>query len=243
MVYTQILIIYGVPADCWIENYGEKEAMEEIETHMGKEKCNPNEIATQIKAHHKHVDAMKSQGFLNAAEYAEPDENGFIDWDDREITPGVKIYSFPCCHESKCGYIIGRIVRTYVRRNDGDNRCPDCKYYIPGDDSPLVKISDVAPDQKVKKLISCGKCIGLTENGFYDVCAFQDGPIECPSAHMCTFCYHDNRKDFTVCEKCNNEKGIRLGWGSRARPVDEFLKKLGQKGKYYYMVNDCLSCS
>ena len=68
-----------------------------------------------------------------------------------------------------CLFILGVKLHTYYHRTV---RCENCKKYS-----------------------LCDKCIGYTNNGYYDVDAISKGPVSTSNRDVCLMCYHDNRHD------------------------------------------------
>lgn len=84
----------------------------------------------------------------------------------------------------------------------------------------------------------CYKCIWSTENGFYDVNKIIDEPVEVNPKHLCKNCDHDHRyENFMFCSICGTEESDN----DRIKSV-EFVQFPGEI-KYYYCLNDCLSCT
>ena len=93
---------------------------------------------------------------------------------------GIKIFSPPCC--SKIGwkkFIIGRCIKKYDRVNV---KCKNCDKYS-----------------------CCDFCIGITENGYYDVQNILNGLVGLDNNHICEWCYNDKRND-TECKFCEFPK-------------------------------------
>ncbi len=88
----------------------------------------------------------------------------------------MHLFNFPCCSESGDDkFILGYEVHKYYRKLI---KCENCKEYS-----------------------VCDKCIGYTNNGYYDVNKILNEPIEVNIRHMCLYCYSDNRKDLGGLEK------------------------------------------
>ena len=91
-------------------------------------------------------------------------------FDDMGYDKNINLYRFPCCSESSDKlFIIGIERHKYYRQ---PVRCDDCKEYT-----------------------VCDRCIGHTNNGYYDVCAIFEKPIEVNVRHVCPWCFHDNKQD------------------------------------------------
>lgn len=184
------------------------------------------------------------------------DEDGYVEDPVLDTIRGVysvRIYMYPCCSEARGEqYLIGVPLHTYYRKHGV--RCGDCEEYS-----------------------VCDMCIGITNNGFYDVCAIHNGPVEVPLRHICQHCFADNKKDLQApekdlpivgnqiqgsssdsqalpCETCGREpdwrfspENVLTGRTSMYRLLRETLNgHLVPKDKkiaFYYMVDDCLSCT
>ncbi len=82
----------------------------------------------------------------------------------------MEIFKFKCCSKiSKKKYIIGFKMHTYYRNFI---KCEECDEYT-----------------------VCDKCIGHTNNGYYDVVKILNELTEINSRHVCLRCYADNRID------------------------------------------------
>ena len=91
-------------------------------------------------------------------------------FDDLDYGKNINLYRFPCCSESSNElFIIGIERHKYYRQ---PVRCHDCQQYT-----------------------VCDRCIGHTNNGYYDVCAIFQRPIEVNVRHVCPWCFHDNKQD------------------------------------------------
>jgi hypothetical protein len=152
----------------------------------------------------------------------------------------INLYNFPCCSESRDQlFIIGESVHTYYRKLI---RCEDC----PG------------------PRIVCDHCIGYTNNGYYDVIAILKQPVAVDVRHICSWCFHDNRQDLNgtletapvvddpsqkrSCDVCGSLPG-KYQSDSLVRVVDSILMNIQKENhwkkeiQFYYMVDDCLSCT
>lgn len=133
----------------------------------------------------------------------------------------------------------------------------------------------------------CETCLGMTENGYYNVEKLRKEPTICEN--FCFYCGHDNKakdvlKENNKCEKCNEQIMTSLysrcvleiiqnkNYGTLIDFIDndtkESVKKLAsskyylemekakikiiqfkekydlnEKGKLYYMIDDCFSCT
>jgi hypothetical protein len=160
------------------------------------------------------------------------DENWRIDSNGRGFI--LKLYRFPCCSKStEKLYILGRRLYSYVRYHI---RCEKCSKYS-----------------------LCDTCIGSTRNGIYDVGKILHTPTECPRENVCMHCYNDNRKEFDTCKECNSRKNWnnRFDHGQEEKMENmyeyEMIQKVlkdadveNYKDKhigFYYMLDDCLSCT
>jgi len=146
----------------------------------------------------------------------------------------AKIYSFPCCSTIKSEqFIICESVHTYYHKR---SRCNDCKIYT-----------------------VCEKCIGCTNNGFYDVEKILNEPTKVNISHICLNCFHDNRQDMNVpvnvgdhsvpnegreCDVC----GIKTVHNRDSRHMLAHNHKYERLSRYgqvdlYYIIDDCLYCT
>ena len=132
--------------------------------------------------------------------------------------PGLRLFSFPCCSESNGKmFILGYELNSFSRR--------------------FIQCS------KCEEFSLCERCIGETVYGFYDVQKILDFPQEIPKEKICSMCYSDKCVDgrCTVCFTYTKEK--------IPNRLSVFAKKvLGMthtqaESSFYYMLNDCLSCT
>lgn len=87
-----------------------------------------------------------------------------------ELNDKMELLSFNCCSKSANKlFIIGYTLHTYYRNYV---RCEDCG-----------------------ERTVCDKCIGHTNNGYYDVQSILDGPTEVPIRNVCFNCFADNCVD------------------------------------------------
>jgi len=181
------------------------------------------------------------------------DEDGCLDNPTLPKLAGhqVEIFSFPCCSKSGCKlYVVGYLMHTYYRKL---TRCDKCPSYC-----------------------VCDECIGMTNNGYYNVNDIVDKPVEVNMRHLCLCCFADNKKDLNApkesieekgakfmnhcpshesipCETCGNrqdgrfapETAVKRGFYHKA--LNNFLRndcdRENTECKFYYMLNDCLSCT
>jgi hypothetical protein len=158
-------------------------------------------------------------------------------------TKVITISRLPDNHVSQPRYIKGVVLAAYDRMH---TKCDDCEEY------------------------SCDKCIGISNNGFYDVTTILENPYQLVNLnHMCYNCYHDNKMDLgyidedtkvinricqvdndRVTQKCKNcNRCIDLRFCAKTilkkdyiyEEVKEFCGK--QEPKLYYIIDDCLCCS
>lgn len=165
----------------------------------------------------------------------------------------LQLYKFVCCSESAYKlFIIGFQMHRYYRKPIKCEKCFD-------------------------KCWLCDKCIGHTNNGFYDVDAISNRPVEANIRHICPWCFHDNKKDlggpketasvvdsrfvtgkfdyqhWMQCDVCNGRQDEYrcpqefMEWHNQGyyNSLNSFQtgNHLSKPIKFYYMVNDCLSCS
>lgn len=135
---------------------------------------------------------------------------------------GIQLFTSPCCSDVACkSFILGNKIKSYDRLNAKCNNCP----------SPHTL---------------CDNCLGQTENGFYDVTKIFDKITQINEFHVCKYCNNDKRGDSENCKFCNwrsiIDKNISLS------PTDNKDIRLkdwisNRTANYYYMLDDCLSCS
>ncbi len=165
---------------------------------------------------------------------------------------GTKLYPFPCCSNFAGKlFIVGKKVNKYYRK---PIRCDDCPKYC-----------------------VCDRCIGHTNNGYYDVISMLNGPTEVNIRHMCLRCFHDNledlngplktanlvdncfvstdydqclRKHCSVCNDMPNEyrcpqDSMEFFRKKKYEKLKAFVSDNGYQKeiKFYYVIDDCLSCS
>ncbi|BCS82698.1 hypothetical protein QLL95_gp0209 [Cotonvirus japonicus] len=131
----------------------------------------------------------------------------------------IEIFQPRCCSKSE-DYIVGRKIKTYHRISV---KCNDCDKYF-----------------------CCDKCIGLTENGFYDVETILNEVKPIKKNHICKICHNDNKTSskfkckFCKFHKLNGEcKPKKWKWYN-----DTIKIWFSNKSRnYYYQLNDCLSCT
>lgn len=134
------------------------------------------------------------------------------------------LLGFPCCSELNSEqFIFGTIVSTYYRRYT------TCNNDTRSQDGHVLSV--------------CDECIKMTDNGAYDVDKILNTVVECPKDQVCPICYHDNKEIVDVCKRCNQ---TIEQWNFQ----DYYLRKEMSEYdldtypiKYYYMLNDCLSCT
>lgn len=129
-----------------------------------------------------------------------------------------KLFYFPCCSESGNNkFIFGEVVHIYYRKYVRCEKCPE--YAV------------------------CDYCIGVTNNGHYDIDSIFNKPVQVELSHLCSTCFHDNKKPLDkgdICECCNSKLNIVIKDNKLKCKV---FKDTFSKLSYYYMIDDCLSCS
>ena len=137
----------------------------------------------------------------------------------------IQIYRMKrCCSDIKTHtYVLGKISKTYYRINAICDNCP--------------------------KYACCKRCLGLTDNGYYDIYEIFNNVTRVPDNQVCKICYHD-KKENNECKFCNFEmyqyQGVREReprfeksiFDSR---VDKFFNV--DDIKYYLLLDDCTSCT
>jgi predicted Zn-ribbon and HTH transcriptional regulator len=78
---------------------------------------------------------------------------------------------------------------------------------------------------------SCDTCIGNTINGYYDVSAMQESILRAVS--VCDVCYYDRMPEGpdAECPRCPGRRNEGIS------------KHISDGSAYYYILDDCLSCS
>lgn len=173
------------------------------------------------------------------------DDSGFVEdsvLDTLLCRKDVEVCQFSCCSKSNGKlYLIGIRMHRYYRKS---TRCENCPNYC-----------------------VCDTCIGQTNNGHYDVEAILDGPTEANLRHVCLHCFADNREDLGApkedssavgpqgmpCKTCGlkpddrftpTKKLTRLHYHEQLKALFKKYEVTKNKEiKFYYMVDDCLSCT
>jgi hypothetical protein len=133
----------------------------------------------------------------------------------------IQLYTPPCCSKM-CQeyYVLGHCVKIYRRL---DVQCEKCTNYF-----------------------CCDTCLGQTENGFYDMNKLFNEIVEVNEKHVCGWCNNDKKDELNNCKFCNCQKLVEDGMTKRFDNfIDSRLNKWASDKsiKYYYMLNDCLSCT
>jgi hypothetical protein len=123
----------------------------------------------------------------------------------------LKVYNYPCCSDllSKV-FIVGRKTNSYYRLNIKCDKCP----------RPHV----------------CDICLGITENGPYDVINISNNVVE--AKYICIGCSNDKRKNIN-CNRCFCETLSTQGYKIKNNKSidDRIMPWLGnRKLAYYYMI-------
>lgn len=129
-----------------------------------------------------------------------------------------------------------------------------CHNPAPGVDTPLFMVGlPLKSYYRVKvKCADCGvhtvcdKCLGTTENGFYDLVRISKELVSLPEDDICANCNHHQRRDALgskVCQVCHYD----LSNGHKYKPSDlksEFpVTTKNEQCGYYLVADDCLSCT
>lgn len=174
----------------------------------------------------KMIDGMSEENLTDALpqiieDYFLEDADGF--WDDNK-KERPHLFQFPCCSENKDKlFLIGYNLHTYYRRCV---HCRDCQEYT-----------------------VCDKCIGETSGGWYDVGKILDGPVIVARDKMCLACNSDQMDAHKRCRCCfrNAPKDDYKTYYEEnlIRFATEVLKMTPETctPAYYYMLDDCLSCT
>lgn len=128
------------------------------------------------------------------------------------------IYRCPYCSGLQNKFILGTLVKSYHRLKI---KCDECEKYT-----------------------SCDKCLGMTENGYYDVETISENVVQLPNECVCFACGNDKKCD-SPCKFCNYEtlgKTCEIEEHTLLdKRLDGFLRN--REIGYYYMLDDCLVCS
>lgn len=142
----------------------------------------------------------------------------------------IDLYRFQCCselNESSC--IIGTTVHTYYRKYI---KCDKCTDYT-----------------------CCDTCIGETNNGYYDVDTILNKLVECDPIRLCPTCFADNKSPFLPKMKCTvcNRKWYEINPAHNeiyVAVMNDCRSLVGLKKddpveipKFYFMLDDCVSCT
>lgn len=141
-------------------------------------------------------------------------------YENLQGTRGLRLFSFPCCSENADKlYILGYEENCFYRKYV---LCRECKDYS-----------------------VCNRCIGETSRGWYDVDSIFEGPVLIPEEKICEKCHFDSVENGR-CRNCNWENTRRSNQ-YRSKYILNFAKKMELEHDagpgYYYMIDDCLSCT
>ena len=136
-----------------------------------------------------------------------------------------QIYTPQCCSEQSYKiFVLGRCVKKYERINVQCDNCTENS--------------------------CCDTCLGQTENGFYNVNEMYESNtiIKVEPDNICNWCYNDNREKIEGCKFCDRSQLAAKGISLRDRvEVDirlvEWIQSNHHVSNYYYMLDDCLSCT
>ena len=133
----------------------------------------------------------------------------------------IQLYTYPCCSDLQdVYYILAQCIKYYDRIYV---ECKNCSNFY-----------------------CCDACMGQTENGYYDMKKVLDEIVEIDEKHICKWCNNDKRSDTKNCNFCDWQNLKSLGM--HKRPIIFIDPRLSEWAKnkpikYYYMLDDCLSCS
>lgn len=161
----------------------------------------------------------------------------------------IKVYTFPCCSPSQGKkYIIGIPLHTYYRMHGV--KCNNCTDYF-----------------------ACNTCIGITNNGFYDVIKIFNKPVKVDINKICLHCFSDKQElnalqidlpivnnrvqgdlknnNLQKCNTCGILPDNRFTQKTMLKKFNNKYSLLKEKSKnitnnsinFYYMIDDCLSCT
>jgi hypothetical protein len=167
---------------------------------------------------------------------------------------GREIYmnEYHCCSDlnDEC-FILGRIVKEYKRTNIkcGEHFCDE-------DECDCGK-SGLRKNNMCGNYYVCKTCLGDTTNGYYDVSDILDNVAEVNTNYICNNCNHDNKTNIYSKQKACKECGIipsnkqnlsdNQSYCRVYKDVSKYMRKYDKDFvpdiKFYYMLNDCLSCT
>lgn len=166
----------------------------------------------------------------------------------------IAVHQFVCCSKSQGEiYVVGFPLHKYYRQVTHCEKCPGPRTV-------------------------CDDCIGMTNNGHYDIQDIADGPVKGNIRHICLNCFHDNKRDLMspqeTCKIVENryvpdsnvyDEKSRLKCtvcgilpSEFLKPEDHLEKFVGQYSSvkkiltkcglrkdiaFYYIIDDCLSCT
>lgn len=143
-----------------------------------------------------------------------------IDMDDvLDRFKEMKIFIPPCCAEYN-EFVVGFLIKKYIRL---DIKCDKCKDFT-----------------------CCKKCIGMTENGFYDIDSMFKDLTTINVENICKWCWNDERDSIKdKCSKCKFDKDLSEIINKRKIAVDERIRGFfgEKKMEYFSILDDCIYCS
>lgn len=133
----------------------------------------------------------------------------------------IQLYYWSCCTIFKDLYIVGRNVKSYDQLSI---KCDNCTSSSP-----------------------CVKCLGQTNNGYYDIETISKNIVTIDEKQICKWCYNDHREISHNCHFCHCDalivNGIKLikkdDDDERIKP---WIQNLNTIEQYVYMIDYCLSC-
>lgn len=152
-----------------------------------------------------------------------------IEFNRDVFSHGVEIFNYPCCSElNDKQWIVGIVMRKYHRQYQ------DCE-----------------SSEKCNGYNHSSECLGMTENGFYDVDKILNNVVHIPEGQICYNCYNDNKEIVSQCKSCKYTicKSSGIDWVvmsglKKCKMSKELLIEFGKLPKnFIYRVDDCLNCS
>ena len=164
-----------------------------------------------------------------------------------KFPPNITINSHICCVNEHL-YFIGSPIKVYKRIDVA------CRKFI------RLNCS-TSGGYRCGELVKCDDCLGLFENGNFDVVYIYNNTSICES--FCLNCGYDNLISFKLCNKCGTEYhpieyylsiesddiSIESEYIKKLKYVkDEIMKMCNtynfhKKIELFYLLDDCLSCS
>lgn len=127
----------------------------------------------------------------------------------------VKLFSSPCCSECT-DWLLGTIVHTIYRRY---LYCRSCEEFS-----------------------CCDTCIGQTVYGWYDTEKILNSFIEIPNDQICHVCHSDQIGERKRCKVCFAGRPTHLMRFNIRKDLCPLVED-NVLSSYWYLLDDCLSCT